>query len=59
VAGNAGGDRGTGAAAREREVPFLHGDGPVGGGATGRDGKAVHDYAFQRYLLENRVGRVM
>lgn len=24
-----------------------------------RDGKAVHDYEFQRYLLENRVGRVM
>jgi len=27
--------------------------------AERRDGKAVHDYAFQRYLLENRVGRVM
>ena len=24
-----------------------------------RDGKSVHDYAFQGYLLENRVTRVM
>ncbi|MEX2444187.1 MAG: hypothetical protein WD492_11300 [Alkalispirochaeta sp.] len=27
--------------------------------AERRDGKAVHDYTFQGYLLENRVRRVM